>query len=231
MGLFVEILNRRRARFGLGHSRCRWDCQIWFERVRAFHHDLRCCSQLLIRAEIIILQCRDPSYKGQPLSHASLAIMSSPLCVPVFDVHSNRQDGLLGFQAFYGDKANAYTTTYHAAGSVCSPPFPSSSPHPVAIYAFDQWTALLNTDGSSNLYAACPLGIPVSDPSFTCGFRESELSSCDSSYVILASLLTSRSVLPRTLVHLHRQWHHLWVVTVHCITPPRTCFYMFCRTH
>lgn len=118
--------------------------------------------------------------------------MSSPPCVPVFDVHSNRQDGLLGFQAwFYDDgKANRYTTTHHAAGSVCSPPFPSSSPPPPAIYAFDQWTAMLNTDCPSNIYAACPLGIPVSDPSLNCGSRDSELSSCNSSYVILASLLT-----------------------------------------
>jgi hypothetical protein len=202
--------------------------------MRCAFHDFRCAfpqPQLLIGAEIIILLCRGLSYKAQPLSHASLANMSSPSCVPVFDVHSHRQDGQLGFQGwFYDGKANAYITTHHAAGSVRSPPLPSTSPPSLAFYSFDQWNALLNTDCSSNLYAGCSLAVPFSDPSFSTGSRDLELSpSCNSSYVALASLLALCTVLPHTLARPHHQWHHLRVVTVSCISLPQTCSRTLCR--
>lgn len=152
--------------------------------------------------------------------------MSSPSCVPVFDVHSNRQRGQLGFQEWFYDKANAHAPIQHAAGSVHSPPFPSTSPPSLAVCSFDQleWTAFLNTDCSSNLYAGRCLGIPVSDLSFSCGSQDLELSSSSSSssYVMLASFLLSYTLLPRTLARPHHQWHHPQAVMI-CILPPLTC--------
>ena len=153
--------------------------------------------------------------------------MSPPSCVPVFDVLPNRQHGQFGFQESFHDKANAHAPTQHAAGSVHSPPFPSTTPPSLAVCPFDQleWTALLNTDCSSNLYAGRFLGIPVSDLPFGCGSQDLEFSSSSSSssYVMLTSLLTSCTHSPRTLARPHHQWHHPWAVMIHCILPPLTC--------
>jgi hypothetical protein len=153
--------------------------------------------------------------------------MFPPSCVPVFDVHPNRQHGQFGFQEWFHDKANAHAPTQHAAGSVHSPPFPSTSPPSLPVCSFDQldWTALLTTDCSSNLYAGRLLGIPVSDLPFGCGSQDLEFSSSSSSssYVMLTLLLSSSTLSPRNLARPHHQWHHPCAVMIHCILPPLTC--------
>jgi hypothetical protein len=151
--------------------------------------------------------------------------MSSPSCmpVPVFDAHPNNQDRLDRFQRGCYDKANACATSQLAAGSICSPPFPLTSPPSLDVYSFDQWTPLINSDISSDLYSGFCLGFPVSDPSFSYGTQDSVSSSPNSSYVTLTSLLTLCTVLPRTLARRHHQWHHLWGTMVYCTLLLRPC--------
>ncbi|KAI0278288.1 hypothetical protein BGY98DRAFT_974852 [Russula aff. rugulosa BPL654] len=109
--------------------------------------------------------------------------MSSPSCmpVPVFDAHPNNQDRLDRFQGGCYDKANACATSQLAAGSICSPPFPLTSPPSLDVYSFDQWTPLINSDISSDLYSGFCLGFSVSDPSFSYGTQDSVSSSPNSS--------------------------------------------------
>jgi hypothetical protein len=152
-----------------------------------------------------------------------LADMSSPSCMPVFDAHPNHQDRLDRFQGWCYDKANACATSQLAAGSICSPPLPSTSPPSLDIYSFDQWTPLINSDISSDLHSGYCLGLPVSDPSFNYGSQDSVSSSPNSSYVTLTSLLTPCTVLPRTLARPHYQWHHPWGTIAYCILLPQTC--------
>lgn len=158
-----------------------------------------------------------------------LADMSSPSCLPVFDVHPNPQDQLDRFQVCY-DKANAYATSQLAAGSTPSPPFPLTSPPSQDIYSFDQWTPLLNSDISSDLNLGYCFGPPVSSPSFIYGSQDSASSSPNSSYVILTSLLILYTTLPRSLARLHPQLHHLWGTIVYCILLPQTCSHMIRQT-
>lgn len=154
-----------------------------------------------------------------------LADMSSPSSMPVFDAHPNHQDRLDRFQGRCYDKANACATSQFAAGSICSPPFPSTSPPSLDIYSFDQcqWTPLLNPDISSDLHSGYCLGFPVSDPYFSYGSQDTVSSSPNSSYVTLTSLLTPCNVLPRTLARPHHQWHHPWGTMAYCILLPQTC--------
>ncbi len=112
-----------------------------------------------------------------------LADMSSPPCMPVFDVHPNHQGRLDRLQGWSCDKANAYPTTQLAAGSIPSPPFDSTNPPSLDIYSFDEWTPLLNTDLSSNLRSCYCLGFPVFDLPFSYGSQDSVSSSPNSSYV------------------------------------------------
>jgi hypothetical protein len=122
-----------------------------------------------------------------------LADMSSPSCIPVFDAHPNHQDRLDRFQGWSNDKANT-SPTQLAAGSIPSPPFPSTNLPSLDIYSFDQWTPLLDMDFSSNPYLGSCLDITVSDPSFSCGSQDSVSSSPNSSYVTLTLLLTPCTV-------------------------------------
>lgn len=113
--------------------------------------------------------------------HFLAADMSSPSCMPVFDVHPNRQDRLDRFQGWCYDKANECLTSQLAAGSIHTPPVPSTSPPSLDIYSFDEWTPLLNSDISSDLHSGYCLGFPVSDPSFSYGSQGSVSSSPNSS--------------------------------------------------
>lgn len=113
---------------------------------------------------------------------------ASPPWMPVFDMHYHH-DGQNWFPGWNSDEANALTHTQHAAGSAGASPLPSPSPPTSAIYSFDQWAAFLSADRYSNVYASRFLGIPNSGPSSHCGFQDSELSSCYSSCVTLASLI------------------------------------------
>lgn len=152
-----------------------------------------------------------------------LADMSSPSCMPVFDVHPNHQGRLDRSQGWCYDEVNACATSQLAAGSIPSPPLPSTSPPSLDIYSFDQWAHLLNSDISSNLHSGYSLGLPVSDSPFTHGSQDSVSSSPNSSYVTLTSLLTPCTVLPRTLARPLHQWHHPWGTIAYCILLPRTC--------
>lgn len=143
--------------------------------------------------------------------------ISSPSCIPVFDLHPNHQDRLDRPQGWCYDNVNACATSQLAAGSMPSIPFPSTSPSSLDIYSFDQWTPLLN------LHSSYGFGFPVSDPSFSYGSQDSVSSSPNSSYVTLTPLLTPCTVLPHTLARPHRQWRHLWRTIAYCILLPQTC--------
>jgi len=147
--------------------------------------------------------------------------MSSHSSIPVFDVHPNHQDRL---DRFCYDKANACATSQLAAGSMTSPPFPSTSPPSLDIYdSFDQWPSLFNSNISSDLHSGYCLGFPISDPSFSYGSQDSVSSSPNTSYVTLTSLFTPCTVLPCTLARPHRQWHRLWGTIVYYILLPQIC--------
>lgn len=224
----------------LRKEKSRWDFQIYPTRLArcVFHvlavHVPRRPSYLSAR-KLLFYHVRVSHIKREPLSPPFLLFLpvfqamlslpdtSSPSCMPVFDVHPNHQDRLDRFQGSCYDKANACATSQLAAGSIPSPPFPSTNPPSLDIYSFDQWTSLLNSDISSDLHSGYCLGYSVSDPSFSFGSQDSVLSSPNSSYVTLNSLLTPCTVLPRTLARPHHQWHRLWGTTVYCILLPQTC--------
>ena len=153
----------------------------------------------------------------------SRADTSSPAWMPVFDVHYIHQDGQDWFSGRNNDEANALTNAQHAAGSMGSSPLPSPSPPTPAVYSFDQWAALLDTDRFPNIYASGYLGLPISGPSPNTSFQDSELSSTYSSYVTLTSLISPCSYSPpRTTAHHCRQCHPHLAMMFHRILLPQT---------
>ncbi|KAH9953343.1 hypothetical protein BC827DRAFT_1273570 [Russula dissimulans] len=96
--------------------------------------------------------------------------MSSPSYMPVSGAIPNPQDGQHWPKGWSQNEVNAYYAIQHAAGSVHSPPLPSTSPLTLANYSFDACTALFNTDHLSSVSAgsypsAQILGSPSSNGS------------------------------------------------------------------